>query len=273
MMISTSVNTYTIERFNMNILVLGDVVGDSGCEFIRKKLPAFKRLKGIDFTIANGENSSEGNGITPFSAEHLFTSGVDFITTGNHVYRRKEVYDLLDDSEYIIRPYNYSPSNPGKGVALVDTGMYTIGIINLMGTMFMENLDNPFNSVDKALKELEGKTKIILVDFHAETTSEKQALAYYLDGRVSAVFGTHTHVLTNDDRVLEGGTGYISDIGMCGVIDSVLGVDKNIIIEKFRNNMPARFDNAKGKCMINGCIFTIDERSGKCTFTEPVRFE
>ena len=257
----------------MNILVLGDVVGDSGCEFIRKKLSAFKRLKGIDFTIANGENSAASNGITPSSAEYLFTSGVDFITTGNHTYRRKEIYDFLDDNEYIIRPYNYPASNPGRGVALVDMGMYSIGVINLMGTMFMENLDNPFYAADKALKELEGKTKIILVDFHAEATSEKQALAYYLDGRVSALFGTHTHVLTNDDRILEGSTGYITDIGMCGVIDSVLGVDKNIVIEKFKTNMPTRFDNAKGKCMINGCIFTIDEKSGKCLGTEIVRFE
>jgi metallophosphoesterase (TIGR00282 family) len=257
----------------MNILVLGDVVGDSGCEFLRKKLPAFKKLKNIDFTIANGENSAAGNGITPSSAEHLFTSGVDFITTGNHVYRRKEIYDYLDDSEYIIRPYNYSPCNPGKGVAVIDTGMHTIGIINLMGTMFMENLDNPFYAADKALKELDGKAKIILVDFHAEATSEKQALAYYLDGRVSALFGTHTHVLTCDDRILEKGTGYITDIGMCGVIDSVLGVEKNIVIEKFRTNMPTRFDNARGTCMINGCIFTIDEKSGKCTATEIVRFE
>ncbi len=257
----------------MNILVLGDVVSDSGCEFIRKKLPAFKRLKNIDFTVANGENSSAGNGITPFSADHLFTSGVDFITTGNHVYRRKEIYDYLDDNEYIIRPYNYSSGNPGKGVALVDTGMYSIGIINLMGTMFMESLENPFYAADKALKELEGKTKIILVDFHAEATSEKQALAYYVDGRVSAFFGTHTHVLTNDDRILNGGTGYITDIGMCGVVDSVLGVEKNIVIDKFRTNMPTRFDNAKGGCMINGCIFKIDEKTGKCLGTEIVRFE
>ncbi len=257
----------------MNILVLGDVVSDSGCEFIRKKLPAFKKLKAIDFTVANGENSSAGNGITPFSAEHLFTSGVDFITTGNHVYRRKEIHDFLDDNEYIIRPYNYPASNPGKGVALADTGMHTIGIINLMGTMFMENLENPFHAVDRALKELEGKTKIILVDFHAEATSEKQALAYYLDGRVSALYGTHTHVLTNDDRILDGGTGYITDIGMCGVIDSVLGVEKSIVIDKFKTNMPVRFDNAKGKCMINGCIFNIDEKTGRCLSTETVRFE
>lgn len=257
----------------MNILVLGDVVSDSGCEFIRKKLPAFKKLKAIDFTVANGENSSAGNGITPFSAEHLFTSGVDFITTGNHVYRRKEIFDFLDDNENIIRPYNYSPSNPGRGYTVVDTGFYKIGILNLMGTMFMEALENPFTAADRAISELKKETDIILVDFHAEATSEKQALAYYLDGRVSAFFGTHTHVLTNDDRVLSGGTGYISDAGMCGVIDSVLGVEKEIVINKFRNNMPVRFDHAKGKCMINGCIFTIDEKTGKCTNTEAVRFE
>ncbi len=257
----------------MNILVLGDVVSDSGCEFIRKKLPGFKKLKAIDFTVANGENSSAGNGITPFSAEHLFTSGVDFITTGNHVYRRKEVFDFLDDNENIIRPYNYNSANPGKGYAVVDTGFHKIGILNLMGTMYMEALENPFAAADRAIKEIEKQTNIILVDFHAEATSEKQALAYYLDGRVSALFGTHTHVLTNDYRVLSGGTGYISDAGMCGVIDSVLGVEKEIVINKFINNMPSRFDHAKGKCMINGCIFTIDEKTGKCTSTEAVRFE
>lgn len=255
----------------MNILVLGDVVSDIGCEFVRKKLSSFKKFKSIDFCIANGENSAAGNGITPTSAKDLFSCGVDFITTGNHVYRRKEVYDLLDENEFIIRPYNFPKSNPGKGAAIIDCGRYSIGIINLMGTMFMENLENPFRAADEALEELKNKTNIILVDFHAETTSEKQALAYYLDGRISAFFGTHTHVLTNDDRVLQNGTGYITDIGMCGVIDSVLGVKKELIIEKFITNMPTRFDSAKGECMINGCIFTIDEKSGKCVSTETVR--
>lgn len=255
----------------MNILVLGDVVSDIGCQFVRRKLPAFKKFKAIDFCIANGENSATGNGITPASAEMLFSSGVDFITTGNHVYRRKEVYDLLDESEFIIRPYNFPKGNPGKGVALIDCGRYSIGIINLMGTMFMENLGNPFYSADEALKELEGKTNIILLDFHAEATSEKQALGFYLDGRISAFFGTHTHVLTNDDRVLPGGTGYITDIGMCGPCESVLGVKKEIVIEKFMKNMPVRFDAAGGNSMINGCIFTIDEKSGKCLSTENIR--
>lgn len=257
----------------MNILVLGDVVSGIGCDFLRKKLSAFKKLKAIDFCIANGENSATGNGITPDSARSLFAAGVDFITTGNHVYRRKEVYDLLDESEFIIRPYNFPDSNPGKGVALIDCGRYAVGVINLMGTMFMENLDNPFHAADKALSEFQNRTNIILVDFHAETTSEKQALAYYLDGRVSAFFGTHTHVLTNDDRVLPKGTGYITDVGMCGVTDSVLGVKKEIVIEKFMKNMPVRFDAAEGECMLNGCIFTIDEKSGKCLLTETVRIQ
>lgn len=257
----------------MNILVLGDVVSSAGCEFLRKKLPAFKKLKSIDFCIANAENSADGNGITPRSAEYLFSSGVDFLTTGNHVYRRKEVYELLDESEFIIRPFNYPEANPGRGTALIDMGRNAVGVINLMGTMFMESLENPFTAVDRALKELHGKTNIILVDFHAETTSEKQAMGFYLDGKVSALFGTHTHVLTADARVLPEGTGYITDIGMCGVKNSVLGVDKDVIIRKFRTNMPERFDSAKGECMINGCIFTIDDKSGKCISAETVNFE
>lgn len=257
----------------MNILVLGDIVSQQGCSFVRQKLPAFKKLKAIDFCIANGENSATGNGITPQSAEYLFSSGIDFITTGNHVYRRKEVYDMLDENEFIIRPCNFPDSNPGKGTALIDMGKNSVGVINIMGTMFMENLENPFHAIDKALKELEGKTNIILVDFHAETTSEKQALAFYLDGRVSAVFGTHTHVLTADERVLPEGTGYITDIGMCGVKNSVLGVDKDIVIQKFRTGMPCRFDSANGKCMINGCIFTIDDKTGRCMSAERVSIE
>ena len=257
----------------MNILVLGDVVSEIGCNFVRKKLSAFKKLKGIDFCIANGENSAPGNGITPNSAQQLFLSGVDFITGGNHTYRRKEIYDFLDDNENIIRPLNYPASNPGKGMAVVDMGYCRVGIVNLMGTMLMESLSNPFDCIDKALNELQGKSDIILVDFHAEATSEKKAMGFYLDGRVSAVFGTHTHVQTSDSRILPGGTGYITDVGMCGVIDSVLGVDKDIIIRKFKTNMPERFDSARGACMINGCIFTVDEKTGKCTDIQAVCFE
>lgn len=256
----------------MNILVLGDVVNSEGCDYLKRKLSAFKKLNAIDFCIANGENSADGNGITPDSADALFSAGIDFITTGNHTYRRKEIYNFLDENEFIIRPCNYSSKNPGKGSQIVDCGFYSVGIINVMGTMFMESLENPFYAVEREIEKLKGKTNIILVDFHAETTSEKKAMGFFLDSRVSAVFGTHTHVMTADCTVLKGGTGYITDIGMCGVTESVLGVDKDIIIEKFRFNMPQRFDKAKGDCQANGCIFTIDKSTGRCTGAEAVTF-
>ncbi len=256
----------------MNILVLGDVVGSIGCEALKNKLPPFKKLKNIDFCIANGENSADGNGITVQSAEMLFSSGVDFITTGNHVYRRREVFDFLDENEFIIRPCNFHTGNPGVGSRVVDCGFFSLGVVNVMGNIYMEALGNPFMAVDKEIEKLKKETNIILVDFHAEATSEKKAMGFYLDGKVTAVFGTHTHVLTADNRVLKGGTGYITDIGMCGVTDSVLGVNKDTIIEKLRFNIPQRFDNAKGSCSVNGCIFTVDKQSGMCTCTELVNF-
>lgn len=257
----------------MNILVLGDVVNSEGCDFLKRKLAAFKKLKGIDFCIANAENSADGNGVTPESAQALFSAGVDFLTTGNHVYRRKEIYDFLDENEFIIRPCNFNDKTPGVGSRVIDCGFYSIGIINVMGTMFMESLENPFHAVDREIEKMKGRTNIILVDFHAEATSEKKALGFYLNGKVSAVFGTHTHVLTADNTVLNNGTGYITDVGMCGVKNSVLGVDKDIIIDKFRFNMPRRFDKAQGPSMANGCIFTVDKSTGKCTSTELVSFE
>ena len=255
----------------MIILALGDIVSQSGCEFVRKKLPALKKLKGVDLCIANGENSAKGNGITPFSAEFLFSSGVDFITTGNHVFRRNEVYSFLDETVSVIRPYNFPAGAPGRGVGIIDMGRTRVAVINLMGTMFMENLENPFHAVEKALSETDG-CKIVLVDFHAETTSEKLAMGYFLDGKVSAVFGTHTHVQTSDERVLPGGTGYITDLGMCGALNSVLGVNKDIIIQKFRTNMPVRFDTDEtDECELDGCIFEIDDKSGKCIDVQRIR--
>lgn len=255
----------------MNILVLGDVVSSSGCDFLRRRLPALKKLKGVDFCIANAENSAKGNGVTPLSAEHLFTSGVDFLTGGNHSFRRSEVYDFLDEREDIIRPYNYPDGAPGKGVSVIDLGRTRLAVINLMGTMLMgETLENPFYAADRALSQVRD-CKTVIVDFHAETTSEKKALGYYLDGRVSVFFGTHTHVLTADETVLPGGTGYITDVGMCGPEESVLGVEKDIIIKKFKTNMPMRFDTAdKNECMLCGCIFAVDEKTGKCTDVERI---
>lgn len=257
----------------MNVLVLGDVVNREGCDFLKNKLSAFKKLKAIDFCIANGENSADGNGITPESATLLFSAGVDFITTGNHTYRRREIFDFLDENEFIVRPCNYHASNPGVGSRVVDCGFFSIGIINVMGTMYMECLENPFHAVEREIEKIRNKTNIIFVDFHAEATSEKKAMGFFLDGSVTAVFGTHTHVLTADNTVLKGGTGYITDVGMCGVTQSVLGVDKDIIIDKFRFNMPKRFDKAQGPSSANGCIFTVDKASGKCISTELVAFE
>lgn len=247
----------------MKILALGDVVGSGGCEIIRKLLPGIKRKENIDFCIANGENSAVGNGILPFSADHLFTSGVDFITGGNHSFRRNEIYTYLDENDSIIRPYNVHPSSPGCGIGRADMGRCKIGIINLMGRSFMSGSDNPFEALDRAIDELKD-CRIKIVDFHAEATGEKKALAFYADGRVSVLFGTHTHVQTSDTHILPNGTGYITDLGMCGPEYSVLGVEPEIIIRALKTGLPERFKNAETPCSIEGCIFEIDEKSGKC---------
>ncbi|MEG1820289.1 MAG: TIGR00282 family metallophosphoesterase [Oscillospiraceae bacterium] len=255
----------------MNILAIGDVVGSSGCEFIRSHLAQIKKMKDIDICIINGENSSDGNGITPISAQHLFTSGADVITTGNHVYKRREMYEMLDDDCAIIRPSNFNEHNPGKGYYIVDKGNAQVAVINLMGTMYMESLANPFACIDKLLLQDDIKNcKIKIVDFHAEATSEKRAMGFYLDGKVSAIYGTHTHVQTSDEQILSNGTGYITDIGMSGVIQSVLGVKPEIIIEKLKCNMPARFDYESGDCSICGCVFEIDKATGKTISVERI---
>lgn len=255
----------------MRILCIGDVVGKVGCEFLRSKLPNLKRVKGIDVVICNGENSSDGNGITPLSADFLFTSGVDVITLGNHSFRRKEVFPYLDSKPYIIRPSNYPESTtPGKGVTTLDLGRFQLTVINLIGNMYMEaGLLSPFDKIDELLKEID--SRIIVVDFHAETTSEKLAMGYYLDGRVSVVFGTHTHVQTSDDRVLEKGTGYITDLGMTGPLNSVLGVKPEISIEKFKTRMPTRFDLKGGPCKMECAVFDIDDKTGKTISAERLR--
>lgn len=246
----------------MKILALGDVVGNGGCEKVRKLLPAIKRKENIDFCIANGENSAVGNGILPHSAEHLFSSGVDFITGGNHTFRRNEIYSFLDENDRIIRPYNIHPSSPGNGYGIVDMGRYRIGIVNLLGKSFMQGSENPFDALDSALEKIKD-CKIKIVDFHAEATGEKKALGFYADGRVSAFFGTHTHVQTADAQILPKGTGYITDLGMCGPEYSVLGVEPEIIIKALKTGLPQRFINADSPCSIEGCIFEIDEKSGR----------
>ena len=249
----------------MKVLAIGDVVGNSGCEFLRKKLPEIKQKYNIDLVIANGENSAEGNGITPSSADFLLNSGVDVITTGNHCFRRREMYKKYDDCFNIIRPANFPTSfSPGTGVCVLDMLKYQVVIINIMGTVFMEPIDSPFKVIDKILKS-QPKDSIIIVDFHAEATSEKRAMGFYLNGRVSAIFGTHTHIPTADACILRGGTGYITDVGMTGVIESNLGVKPEIIIKKLTTKMPVRFEYASGECKMDIVILDIDEKSRKTT--------
>ena len=251
----------------MKILCVGDVVGSIGCRFLRSRLPRLKREKAIDAVVVNGENSADGNGITPDSAEDLFASGADVITTGNHVFRRKEIYSMLEEHAFLLRPANFPASAPGRGVCILDRGKYQIGVINLMGTAFMENLRSPFETMDQLLRETE-LPKTVILDFHAEATGEKRALAFYLDGKLSAVFGTHTHVPTADETILPNGTGYLTDVGMTGPIFSVLGVKPEQVIEKYRSHMPVRFSVPEGDCRMDAVLFEIDEKTGKTRSVE-----
>lgn len=254
----------------MNILCIGDIVGSNGCRFLRAHLPQLKKLKKIDLVIANGENSADGNGITPASFNYLLTSGVDVVTTGNHSFRRKESYSLYEEKENLLRPANYPEgSTPGRGMCVVDLGRVRVAVINLMGTVYLESLACPFATIDKLIAEAKKETPIVIVDFHAEATGEKRALGYYVDGRVSALFGTHTHVPTADECVFPQGTGYITDAGMTGAVESVLGVKPEIIIEKMKTKLPVRFewvtsDHNKMDCV----LFDVEERTGRCRSAE-----
>lgn len=251
----------------VHILCIGDVVGSAGCEFLRAHLPSLRKQKDIDLVIANGENSADGNGITPVSAQYLFDSGVDVITAGNHTFRRRESYDTFDSCETLIRPANFPMGAPGKGLCIVDMGRIQIAVINLLGTVYMESMQSPFDALDELLKTPE-LPKLCVVDFHAEATGEKRAFGYWADGRATAVFGTHTHVQTADECILPCGTGYITDVGMTGPIESVLGVKSELIIRKLRSKMPVRFENAPGPCRMDCILFTAEEKTGLCTAVE-----
>ena len=254
----------------MKVLCIGDVVAGVGCRFLRDKLPAIKRNLGVDIVVCNGENSADGNGVLPTSADYLFQSGVDVITLGNHTFRRKEIFPYLEESSFIIRPINFPESTtPGVGKCVLDLGKTQVTVINLMGNVYFgENLACPFETMDKVLKTVD--TKIIVVDFHAEATGEKGALAHYLDSKVSAVFGTHTHVQTADEQILNGGTGYITDLGMTGPKNSVLGVKSEIIINRLKSKDMSKFELADGECGLNACIFDIDIKTGKTLSTERI---
>lgn len=257
----------------MRLLAIGDVCGFSACEYLKTVLPKIKSEKQIDAVIINGENSADGNGITLKSAEMLFSVGADVITGGNHSLRRSEIYNLLDENPYILRPHNLPEAKYGSGYTVIDFGKFQMAVINLSGTIYLDRVgaENPFLCADKLLEKAKNdNARIVVVDFHAEATSEKKAMGYYLDGKVSAVFGTHTHIQTADEQILENGTGYITDLGMTGPKDSVLGVKTEIIVNRLRNGDQSKFYFAEGQCQLNGCIFDIDINSGKCLNIERI---
>lgn len=248
----------------MNILAIGDIFASCGIEHTELVLKGIIQDENIDFCIANGENSS-GVGMTQKDYDRLTDAGVDAFTMGNHTFGKPDIYKLFDTEKNIIRPANYPDSVPGDGSVIMSAKGVKIGIINIMGRVNIDiSLDCPFKACDREIEKLNDKCNIIIVDFHAETTSEKRAMLFYLDGRVSALFGTHTHVQTGDEQITGRGTGYITDLGMTGCIDSVLGVDKDIIIKRFVTGLGQKFEYPNGKAALCGAVFNIDDQTGRC---------
>jgi len=248
----------------IKVLMIGDIVGNVGRKAVNKILPNLYEKYDLDMVIANGENAAGGNGITFDIVDELFSSNIHVLTMGNHVWDKKEIISFINSQPYLIRPANYPPGAPGKGYTLYELNKdISIGVINLSGVIFLPPLISPFLVVDELINDIKNNTSIIIVDFHAEATSEKVAMGWYLDGKVTAVLGTHTHIQTADERILPKGTAYITDIGMTGPRDSVLGVKKELAIKKFLTQMPVRFETARGVGQLNGVILTINSISGK----------
>ncbi len=251
----------------MKILTIGDIIGSPGRRAIKEILPGLKNEYGIDFIVANGENVAGGLGLTLSTAEELFHAGVDVITSGNHIWAQKDIIPYLDSEMPILRPLNYPPGVPGRGFLTFNSKMV---VINLIGRTFIGNFDCPFRAMDDLLAKLEAKPSVIIIDFHAEATSEKMALGRYLDGRVTAVLGTHTHVGTIDSQVLPGGTAYVSDIGMTGPLNSIIGDNTEDVMSRFLTMIPNRLSVGKGKVTFNAILVTADEETGKATAIERI---
>lgn len=242
----------------MNILFIGDVVGKPGRDYLTTNLGKIRKEYNVDFCIANGENSAHGKSATVETARQMFSAGVDFITMGNHTYNRN-VEGLFDSFDNIIRPANYPAALPGNGFAIYDTGNFKIGIINLLARVYMDPIDSPFTLAKSIVSKIKDDCNAIIIDFHGEVTSEKAALAHFMDGLVTAVIGTHTHVQTADEIILPGETAFITDAGMTGVLDSILGIEKSIIIDRFANHINRRFELAEGKVQFNGVLVSCDK--------------
>lgn len=257
----------------VKVLMLGDVVSSEGCDYLNKqrRLASFVSAEKIDLVIANGENSAEGNGISPDSAERLFDAGVDVITGGNHSWKRREAANLLEDRETVLRPANYPDAAAGHGYCLVDAKGYRVLVLDLAGCVSMSPLDSPFTAADRILQKEKGKYDLAVVEIHAEATSEKLAMGRFLDGRVAVVAGTHTHVQTADAQILPGGTGYITDLGMSGSHDGILGVKTEAILHSFLVKTPVVFEAAKGNDYATGCIFSLDPSSCRCVEVKAIQ--
>jgi 2',3'-cyclic-nucleotide 2'-phosphodiesterase len=249
----------------MRVLILGDVVGRPARRAIRDLVPSLIKREGIDFAIANAENAAGGIGVDLKSAKELLSSGLDVLTSGNHIWKKKEIYQYLDEHSELIRPANYPEGAPGRGWCAWqnEEGLKAL-VINVQGRVFMPNhVDDPFRSVDAICRERGRHSRVVIVDMHAEATSEKNAMGWHLNGRASIVFGTHTHVQTSDDRILPGGTAYITDVGMCGPLDSVIGMDKETVIKGFLSQLPRQFEVAHENVVLQGIIVDVDDDSGQ----------
>jgi metallophosphoesterase (TIGR00282 family) len=249
----------------MNVLMVGDVFGDSGRTAVGKLLPKLRQEHAIDVCVVNVENSAGGFGVTPAMAKQVLEQGADVLTSGNHIWDKKEIVEYITKENLLLRPANFPVGTPGVGYVTVKAGPHRVAVLNLMGRVFMHPIDCPFRKADEIVPELRKETPIVLVDMHAEATSESVAMGWYLDGRVSAVVGTHRHVQTADERVLPGGTAYITDLGMTGPTDGVIGVDREIILQRFLTQMPVRFEAAKGPAALHGVVIVVDPETGRAS--------
>ncbi len=255
----------------LTVLCIGDVVGEPGRKALAHCLPRLRAELEVDLVIANVENAAGGFGVTPALARGFLDGGVDVLTSGNHIWDRKEIIPYIVKENLLLRPANYPPGAPGVGSVVVKAGAYRVGVLNLQGRVFMATIDCPFATADAEVARLRAETPVIVVDMHAEATSEKQAMGWYLDGRVSAVVGTHSHVQTADERLLPRGTAFVTDLGMTGPIDSVIGIEKEPAIQRFLTGMPHRFEPAKGRARLHGAVIRIDPESARATGIERVQ--
>jgi len=258
----------------MKVLVIGDITGSPGRGIIEDELKKLKKQEQIDFTIANAENAAGGSGITPPVAEDLFSYGVDVLTSGDHIWKKKEITEFIGADRRLLRPANYPDSSPGFGFGVYETRAgEKIGVVNLIGRVFMQPLECPFKKITECIAQIEPETKTIFVDIHAEATSEKVAMGWYLDGQASCVFGTHTHVQTADEKILPKGTAYITDIGMTGPMDSVIGRKKDQILERFLTQMPVKFEMAEDDVQLHGAIIEVDTKGNKAVSIKRVQIK